>query len=177
MKRLAVLACAASLTVAGCNSTISPVTPTGVRTLAAVLSGAQNVPPAGSLEAGTTGTVQIVMTPAAGGGYTATFNISLTGLVRAGLLAAPLDNGSVIVAGYIHQGSAGALGSPVVPLPISQTVPLLSPTGNLSVTISNVAVSAAAASGMLATPSAFYFNLYSAINQNGVARGQLVLQQ
>ena len=43
-------------------------------------------------------------------------------------------------------------------------------------TISNVAVTADAANAILANPSGFYFNLYSALNPNGVVRGQLAKQ-
>ena len=174
MKRFAVLACVMSLAAVGCDKSINPVGPSGVVTLVAQLSGASNVPPAGSLETGATGSLQITMTPATGGGYTASFALSLSGLVKAGVLAAPLDSGSVIVAGYVHQGAAGTLGAPVVTLPISQTAPLLSPTGTVLVTLSGVSIPASTASAILASPSGYYFNLYSALNQNGVLRGQLV---
>jgi hypothetical protein len=182
MKRFAVLACLISLVAVGCNDSISPVVPTGVVTLVSQLSGASNVPPAGyagfptTLEARATGSVQITMTPTAGGAYTASFALSLAGLMKSGVLPSPLDNGSVIVAGYIHQGAAGTVGAPVVSLPLSQTAPILSPTGTILVTIGGVSVSAASASAILANPSGFYFNLYSALNQNGVLRGQLVKQ-
>jgi len=43
-------------------------------------------------------------------------------------------------------------------------------------TISNVQVSASAATAILSNPSGFYFNMYSALNQNGVVRGQLAKQ-
>ncbi|HSP91559.1 MAG TPA: CHRD domain-containing protein, partial [Vicinamibacterales bacterium] len=98
------------------------------------------------------------------------------GLVKAGVLPAPLDSGSVILAGYIHQGAAGTVGPPVVQLPISLQAPIVTPTGSVVLTISNVPVSASAAGAILANPSGFYFNLYSALNQNGVIRGQLVKQ-
>ena len=118
----------------------------------------------------------MTMTPTTGGAYVASFSLRLSGLVKSGVLPTPLDNGSVIVAGYVHQGAAGTLGSAVVALPISQTVPVLSPTGTVVVTISGVSVTASAASAILANPSGFYFNLYSALNQNGVLRGQLIKQ-
>ena len=74
----------------------------------AALAGAANVPPASSLEAGSAGTLSVTMTPAAGGAYTAVFTFRIAGLVKAGVLPAPLDSGSVILAGYVHQGAAGA---------------------------------------------------------------------
>ena len=177
MKRFAAAACALSLFAAGCDEKLNPVAPTpGQVTLASQLSGAANVPPASSLEAGSAGTLSVTMTPAAAGAYTASFTFQIGGLVKAGVLPAPLDSGSVILAGYVHQGAAGAVGPPVVQLPISLQAPLVSPTGSLVLTIANVPVSAGAATAILANPSGFYFNMYSALNQNGVVRGQLAKQ-
>jgi len=182
MKRFAVLACAVSLTVAGCNGSINPVTPSGLVTLVTQPTGAQNVPPAGSLEAGATGTVQITMTPASdgSGNYTASITLSLANLLKAGVLPpayAPMDTmGSVIVAGYLHQGSAGALGPVVVNLGISQAAPIATPSGAAFLTLTNVTIPSAVASGIISNASGYYFNLYSALNQSGVMRGQLVKQ-
>jgi len=177
MKRLAFVVIALSLVAAGCDEKLNPVAPTpGTVTLVAPLSGASNVPPAGSLEAGSTGGLSVTMVPSTGGAYVASFTFQIAGLVKAGLLPAPLDSGSVIVAGYVHQGAAGAVGPAVVQLPISLAAPIVTPTGSTTLTINNVAVSAAAAAGILANPAGFYFNLYSALNQNGVARGQLAKQ-
>jgi hypothetical protein len=177
MKRFAPAAVALALFAAGCDEKLNPVAPTsGQVTLASSLSGAANVPPASSLEAGSTGQLSVVMTPAAGGAYTADFTFQIKGLVKAGVLPAPLNAGSVIVAGYVHQGGAGTVGPPVVQLPISQTAPIVTPDGSATLTLSGVAVSASAASAIMANPSGFYFNLYSALNQNGVVRGQLAKQ-
>ena len=177
MKRFAVAAVALALVAAGCDDTLNPATPTsGQVTLVSSLSGAKNVPPASSLEAGSTGTLSVTMVPAAAGAYTASFSFQIGGLVKAGVLPSPLDSGSVIVAGYVHQGAAGAVGPPVVQLPISLQAPIVTPTGSVILTISNVQVSASAATAILSNPSGFYFNMYSALNQNGVVRGQLAKQ-
>ena len=174
MKRFTVAAVVLSLFAAGCDETLNPVAPTaGQVTLASNLSGASNVPPASSLEAGSAGTLSVTMVPAAAGAYTASFSFQIGGLVKAGVLPAPLDSGSVILAGYIHQGAAGTVGPPVVQLPISLQAPIVTPTGSVVLTISNVQVSASAATAILSNPSGFYFNMYSALNQNGVIRGQL----
>ena len=177
MKRCAVAVVVLALVAAGCDETLNPATPTpGQVTLVSMLSGAANVPPASSLEAGSAGTLSVSMVPAAGGAYTADFSFQIGGLVKAGVLPAPLNGGSVIVAGYVHQGAAGSVGPPVVQLPISLQAPIVTPDGSAILTISNVAVSASAATAILSNPSGFYFNLYSALNQNGVARGQLAKQ-
>jgi hypothetical protein len=116
------------------------------------------------------------MVPAAAGTYTASFSFNITNLIKAGVLPSPLDSGSVIVAGHIHSGAAGTSGPPVVPLPISQAAPIVSPTGSVILTIANVPVSADAAAAILANPAGYYFNLHSALNPIGVVRGQLAKQ-
>ena len=177
MKRLTIVALVLAVFAVGCDEQLNPVAPTpGQVTLVSSLSGASNVPPASSLEAGSTGTLSVSMVPAAGGAYTAEFTFQIGGLVKAGLLPPPLNSGSVIVAGYVHQGAAGTVGPPVVQLPISLQAPIVTPTGSVVLTISNVSVSASVASAVLSNPSGFYFNMYSALNQNGVVRGQLAKQ-
>jgi len=184
MKRSTVAVVALSLFAVGCDEKLNPVAPTaGQVTLVSQLSAAAEVPPAGSqgnpagaLEAGATGTLSVTMVPATAGSYTASFTFSVGNLIKAGVLPAPLDSGSVIVAGHIHSGAAGASGPPVVPLPISQAAPIVSPTGSVMLTISNVPVTADAANAILANPGGFYFNLHSALNPVGVVRGQLAKQ-
>lgn len=184
MKRLTVVAVVLSLFAAGCDEKLNPATPTpGQVTLVSQLSAAAEVPPAGAqgnpagaLEAGAAGPLSVSMVPTSGGNYTASFSFQVSGLIKAGLLPSPLDSGSVIVAGHIHSGAAGVSGPPVVPLPISQTVPIVTPTGSVQLTISNVAVTADVAGAILANPAAFYFNLHSALNPVGVVRGQLSKQ-
>jgi hypothetical protein len=92
------------------------------------------------------------------------------------VLPAPLDSGSVIVAGHIHSGAAGVAGPPVVALPISVAAPLVSPTGSILIQFTNVAVPEAVANAIKANPAGFYLNLHSALNPAGVVRGQLILQ-
>lgn len=176
MKPLTLLVLALGLFSAGCDEVLSPATPSGLVTLVSQISASQEVPAATPPESGAAGTLSVTMTPATGGAYTASFTFQIGGLVRAGLLPAPLDSGSVIVAGHIHSGAAGVVGPPVVALPISLAAPIVTPTGGVLLTISNVAVTADVASAILANPAGFYFNLHSALNPAGVVRGQLVKQ-
>ena len=176
MKRLTLLVLALSLFSAGCDEVLAPVAPTGLVTFVSQMSGSQEVPPAAAPEAAAAGTASITLTPTAGGAYTASFTFQIGGLVKAGVLPPPLDSGSIIVAGHIHPGAAGTVGSPILPLPISQAAPIVTPTGSVILTINNVAVSADIASAMIANPSGYYFNLHSALNPGGVVRGQLVKQ-
>ena len=176
MKRLTLLVLALSLFSSGCDEVLAPVAPTGLVTLVSQISGSQEVPPAAAPEAASAGSLSVTMTPSGGGAYVASFTFQLSGFVKAGVLPAPLDSGSVIVAGHIHVGAAGVVGAPVVPLPISQSAPIVTPTGGVLLTISNVAVPSDVASAILANPSGYYFNLHSALNPGGVVRGQLIRQ-
>lgn len=177
MKRLAILALVLALTAAACtkdDDSANPVAPSGVVTLVAQMSASQEVPAAVPPENGAAGTAQVTMVPTSGGAYSASFLFQIGGLVRAGVLPPPLDSGSVIVAGHIHSGAAGSAGPAVVPLPISQATPLVSPTGSILIQFNNVTVPADTASAILANPGGYYLNLHSAINAAGVVRGQLV---
>jgi hypothetical protein len=185
MKRLTVVAVVLSLFAVGCDEELNPVSPTSgqVTLVSPQMTAAAEVPPvgaqwnpSGALEAGASGALSITMVPAAAGAYTASFSFQVGGLVKAGVLPSPLDSGSVIVAGHIHAGAAGVAGPPVVALPISLAAPLVTPTGSVMLTISDVPVTADAANAILANPGAFYFNLHSALNPAGVVRGQLVKQ-
>jgi len=179
MKRFAMMALVLALTTAACtkdDDNTNPVAPSGTVTFGAQMSAAQEVPAAAPPENTAAGTARFTMVPTGGGAYSATLFIQVGGLVRAGVLPAPLDNGSVIVAGHIHNGPAGVAGPVVLGFPISLLAPLVSPTGSIVVQFSNIAVPADVASAILANPAGFYINLHSAINAAGVVRGQLVRQ-
>lgn len=177
MKSLGILAVVLALSGVGCsNDSDNPVSPSGLVTLVSQMSASQEVPAANPPETAAAGTATITMTPTTGGAYSASFTFQIGGLVRAGVLPAPLDNGSVIVAGHIHVAPAGVAGPVVVPLPISQAAPLVSPTGSILIQFSNITVPADIAAAILANPAGYYLNLHSAINAAGVVRGQLVKQ-
>jgi hypothetical protein len=178
MKRLTLLVFALSLFSAGCDEVLAPAAPTGVVALASQASAGQVLPAVAAPETTAVGGVSISMTPAGSGNYTASFTMQLSGFVKAGVTPL-LPDGSVIVAGVIYQGAAGAVGAPVLQLPIGATTavpPVYTPTGTALITLSNVAVPSAVASAILANPSGFYFQLHSALNQAGVVRGQLIKQ-
>lgn len=179
MKRFATVALMLAVTTSACtkdDDNTNPVAPTGTVTLVSQMTASQEVPAATPPENAAAGTAKVTLVPTSGGAYSATFLFQVGGLVRAGLLPAPLDNGSVIVAGHIHSGAAGVVGPPVVALPISVAAPLVSPTGAILIQFTGVAVPADVASAILANPAGFYINLHSAINPAGVVRGQLVRQ-
>ncbi len=178
MKRFAVLVLVLSLGMmtAGCDEELAPAGPTaGTVSLASQLTAGQNIPAVHPLEAGAAGQIQMTMSPA-GGGYVASITVQAQGLVRSGLLPAPLDSGSVLVAGLIHQGGAGQLGPIVATLGLSQTAPILTPTGGVFVTLTGIQIPQAVGDAISANPAGFYIAFYSALSQTGVMRGQFVRQ-
>ena len=133
MKRLAVLACVLSLVAVGCNKSISPTVPSGMVTLVAQLSGASNVPPAGyagmpgALEAAARGSIQLVLTPATGGDFTASLTLNLAGMITKATAAAAVAAGMAIpfivtstvpvglMSGAVCEIGSASTGEPSVP--------------------------------------------------------------
>ncbi|MEW5984506.1 MAG: CHRD domain-containing protein [Acidobacteriota bacterium] len=178
MKRFVVLVLVLGLGVmtAGCDEDLAPAGPTaGTVTFVSQMTAGQNIPPAHVLESAAAGQIQMTLSPS-GAAYTASVTIRVQGLVRSGILPAPLDSGSVLVAGLIHQGGAGQLGPIVASLGLSQAAPLVTPTGGVFITLTGIQVQKAVGDGMIANPAGFYIAFYSALSQTGVMRGQLARQ-
>ena len=126
---------------------------------------------AGAEAAGSgTATVTIVTTKDAAGNVTAasaTFVVNLSGF--------PAN--TPINAAHIHNAVAGTNSGVVVSSGITAGQNVLTAGGG-SFTTPNIVVSPVdVANQILANPSAFYFNVHSTLNPNGVARGQLVRVQ
>lgn len=173
MKRSAVLV-AIAIVAAACGSSNSPTapSPTGPITFVVQMSAASEVPPVTNSESGARGNATITMDvarDAAGaviGGGTATFSIQLTGF----------PPGSAVVAAHIHPGAAGVNGSPLVNTGLSAAAPIVMADGTGTLTLTNIAMSAANAQAIVANPAGFYFNVHTPVNPGGAARGQLARQ-
>lgn len=175
MKRFVVLISVLSLGLmaAGCDGEIAPAGPTaGTATLVSQMTAGQNIPAPHPLERAAAGVVQLTLSPT-GSGYTASVTLQAQGFVRSGLLPPPLDSGSALVAGLIHQGGAGQLGPIVATLGISPTVPLVTPTGGLFITLTGIQIPQAVGQAIIANPGGFYIAFYSGLSQTGAMRGQL----
>jgi hypothetical protein len=86
--------------------------------------------------------------------------------------AAGFPAGSQLTMAHIHSGSAGQSGGILVDTGLaSGTVTLTNGSGSFTKTSVNVPGNVA--QSILANPGAYYFNIHSAMNPNGVARGQL----
>jgi len=171
MKRLSLLF-ALGVFVSGCGSSSStaPTTPTNP-TFVATLSPANEVPAVTGAEASGSGTATVTMvtTKDSAGNVTAatmTFVVNMTGFPA----------GTSINAAHIHNAPAGTNSGVVVPSGITPGANVLT-NGSGSFTTANLPVDAALANQILANPAGFYFNIHSALNAGGVARGQLVRQQ
>jgi CHRD domain-containing protein len=171
MKRLAIVSSlAAALAVAGCGGNDNPTGPSNQPVVFTVqLSPANEVPPVANAESSGRGTAVITIHPTRDSSGTLTaatfdFNVSMTGF----------PNGTVIRAAHIHPGAAGVNGSPVVDTGLQAAGGVTLANGSGTFTFSGVSpTSVDQANQVLANPRNFYFNIHSASNGGGVARGQL----
>lgn len=138
----------------------------------ATLSPANEVAPivVSSAEAGSSGTAIITLDITRSGSTitaaTARFDVSVSGF--------PSNGSSLIILTHIHQGAATVNGPVRVDSGISPGAPIGTPQGVAAYSRSNLVVSPAVADLILNGPGGFYFNVHTALNPNGVMRGQLV---
>ena len=168
MTRLSLIAVALALLAVGCSSSTSPssTTPTNP-TFTAALSPANEVPPVTNTESVVTGNVSITLatTKDSAGNITAasaTFVVNLTNFPA----------GSTINIAHIHEG-ASTCACPVVVNTSLTPGEVTITNGTASFTKAGINVDPAVAQRLLNNPGGFYFNVHSAINPGGVARGTL----
>jgi CHRD domain-containing protein len=158
MKRLALVSCfAAALAVAGCGSDNS-TSPSTTTVYTVQLNPANEVPPVTNAESSGRGTAVITVHKDSN---TIDFNVSMNSF----------PNGTVIRAAHIHPGAAGTAGGVLVNTGLSS--PLTLANGSGTFTFNGVAATADQVNSIVAAPQNFYFNIHSATNGGGVARGQL----
>ena len=172
MKRLATLATILMLTLAcGNDGPTEPSNPnTGPIVFTAPLSAANEVPPVTNAEANARGlatiTMNVTRNPATGAvtaGGTMDFSVQLTGFP---------NNSSAILA-HVHRAVAGSIGPVVLDTGRTPVTPFSLPTGTGTLTVNAVAITQALATEIAGNPAAFYFDVHSPINPEGVVRGQL----
>ena len=171
MKRFATTATIAllGLGLSACDSDTSPSDTPPIFT--ATLLPANEVPPVTNAEASGSGTVTI------------TFNLTRDG--AGNITAANADfattvagfpAGTALTAAHIHPGAAGAVNPPSVNLGLAAGEVTFA-TGSGSFTKSTITMTVDQANAILANPGAFYYNIHTASNPGGVARGQLARTQ
>ncbi len=172
MKRVSIVSVAFAVLSSACGSSSpsSPSTPTNP-TFTADLRPANEVPAIAGAEASGSGTATVTLVTTKDGAgnvtaATATFVVNLQGFPA----------GTPINLAHIHQAAAGVNGAVVVNSGITAGQNVLT-NGGGSFTASNLAVTPEIAQGILNNPAGFYFNVHSAQNPGGVARGQLVRVQ
>jgi hypothetical protein len=168
MKRLSPIAVAIAVLAAGCSSstTPTPTTPTNP-TFTATLSPANEVPPITNAESTVSGNASITLITvkdAAGNitSATATFVVNLTGFPA----------GSTVNIAHIHEGGTTCVCPVVVNTSLAPgDVTIVN--GIASFTKAGIPVMADVAQRILNNPAGFYFNVHTALNGGGVARGVL----
>jgi len=138
----------------------------------ATLSPANEVPAAVGPETSGTGTATVTMNvtrDSAGAINAATIDFLS--------LMSNFPAGTIITAAHIHNGAAGVAAPVVVSTGIAQGEVTM-PNGSGSLVKNGVAVSPVdLANQMINNPSGFYFNIHTATNPGGIARGQLTRTQ
>jgi hypothetical protein len=174
MKPLAIPVIVFGLIAAGCggsgySTTTTPTGSTGSGTTSFTMqfSAGNETPPIMNAESAVTGTATISfhLTKDASGNVTAAttdFQVNAAGF--------PAD--SQVTMAHIHLGGAGTPGSILVDTGlVSGSVTITG--GSASFSRSGVNVSPDVAQAMVTNPGNYYFNIHTALNPNGVARGQL----
>ena len=174
MKQLSLLAAAAAVTFAavGCGSSSStaPTAPTKP-TFTAALRPSNETTPVTNAEAAGSGDATItfdVTKDAAGNILTsiATFVVNMSGFPA----------GTGITGAHIHPGAAGVAGSVLISTALaSGEIVLANGSGSFTKVVNGV--DPAQTQNIINNPSNFYFNIHTASNAGGVARGQLVAKQ
>jgi hypothetical protein len=157
MKRLALVSCfAVALAVAGCGSDNS-TSPSTTTVFTVQLNPANEVPPVSNAESSGRGTAVITVHSDSN---TVDFNLNMNSF----------PSGTVIRAAHIHPGAAGTNGGVLVNANVNSPITLANGSGTFT---SSVPAKAEDVTAILAAPQNFYFNIHSATNGGGVARGQL----
>lgn len=173
MKRLTLLLSLLvfGFTLSACSED-SPTGPSGTSTtrFTAVLLPANEVPAIVGAEAAGSGTATITLNfskDSYGTVTAATFDFSVT--------TTGFPNGTTLTGAHIHGGPAGVNGGILVSLGLTAGE-ISFPTGGGTFTKSGITTTVDQANAIVANPSNFYFNIHTAANAGGVARGQLALQ-
>lgn len=173
MKRLLVVLVASAAVVAGCSKDSSPSSPSSPAnpTFTADLRPANEVPPVTNAESGGSGqmTITFNVTRDSANNITAatvTFVGNFTGFPA----------GTTLTGAHIHPGVAGTNGSVAISTGIAQgEIVLTNGSGSMTKTVS--VPDTALAQAIINNPAGYYFNIHTALNTGGVARGQLVRTQ
>ena len=170
MKRFSVLSVVHGVLVAGCGTSTSPSAPVKP-TFTADLRPSNETTAVTNAEASGSGTATItfdVTKDAAGNILTsnATFVVNMSAFPA----------GTAITGAHIHPGAAGTAGSVIISTALAAgEVVLASGSGSFTKVVTGI--DTAVTQNIINNPAGFYFNIHTAANAGGVARGQLVKVQ
>jgi len=157
--------------VSACGDTPStPSTPTADSqvTYSATLLPANEVPPVSGNEAAGSATATLTFNLRKdGGGTTTAATLDVT------VNATGFPAGMTLTASHIHAGAAGSNGGVFVSLGLTAGEVTFA-TGSGSFSKRGVTLTVDQANAIMANPGAFYLNIHTAANPDGVARGQLI---
>jgi hypothetical protein len=147
-------------------TTPTPTVTTSTQTFTVPLVAAAEVPAIANTESTAAGsaTIKFNLTKTDGvlTAATADFTVNLSGFPA----------GSTVTLAHIHPGVAGNTGTVLVNTGVtSGQVPLSGGAGSFTKT--GIAMTPDVAQSIMNAPSAYYFNVHSSMNPNGVMRGQL----
>lgn len=172
MNRLSVLLAVSVIALAGCSSNndnpiSASATPPDKHTFTAQLLPANEVPPVTNAEAGGSGTVTITIWIAKNANGDATgasidFEAAFSGF----------PPGTSLTGAHIHPGGAGTTGGVFVSTTITSGEVTM-PAGSGTLSKPNLYLPIDQANAIIANPGGYYFNIHTALNPGGVARGQL----
>jgi hypothetical protein len=164
VKIRAILVSLLALTLSACGKDSTPTQPTQQTgpVFQATLLPINEVPAISNAEASGSGTVKITIDQTAG---TATFDITATGF--------PATTSMTI--SHIHPGATGTNGG--IFLSTGQAAGQVTLTNGAGSWTKTMPITTDQLNQILANPSAFYFNIHTALNPAGVARGQLLRTQ
>ena len=173
MSRLSVLAIVVSLLAVGCSkdTPTTPSAPPSKFTFTAALSALNEVPPVSNAESTGRGAATVTMNVT----RDASNNITAATVdVVATFTTFPA--GTILTAAHIHTGNSTTSGGVLVPMvPAAGEVTM--PNGSGSFVKGGFPVTPVdVANQIIANPAGFYFNVHTALNGGGAARGQLALQ-
>lgn len=184
MRRITTCLAATAMLVAACGGPAAAPSPTAATTatpaatatpklkftFTADLKPSNEVPPVANAESSCSGKGTLVLNTtkdSTGKVTAATSDFELT------VTACPANTNLTLF--HIHKAAAGATGGPVITGKGDAASPIALATGATAspVTRTAIAVDAAVATEIIATPGGYYFNVHSALNGGGVLRGQL----
>ncbi len=166
MQRLSAVVLASVLFISCGGSGSEPTNNTSTTTYTVSILPANEIPPVANGDQSITGTAVIKITATKEGSTvksaTVDYQVTATGFPA----------GTTITGAHIHTGGSAVNGgifhNPGVS---SSDMPITGGSGSL--TKNGLTLNAADAQAILSSASAFYFNLHTALNPNGAARGQL----